>query len=84
MVPTLFPGEEPVDTDPKSLLEKWPGWKVDAFRKLVSKEAAEAYREFGYDLFDLDAPGLLPSAGVPRSPETRPIFVASVMKAGTG
>lgn len=83
MVPTLFRGEQPVDTDPRSLLGQWPGWKVDAFRKLVSEESARAYREFGYDLFDLDAPGLLRSASVPRAPETRPIFVASVMKAGT-
>lgn len=78
---TLFNGEEKLECDPKTLFDAWPGWKVDAFRKLVTPEAMAAHRSFGYDLFDLDrAPPM-----VVKSPAkvSRPIFVSSVMKSGT-
>ncbi|UUX49857.1 sulfotransferase domain-containing protein [Nisaea acidiphila] len=83
MVPTLFPGEAPVNANPRTLYESWPGWKVDAFRKLVRSEVAEVYRRFGYDLFDLDKPGTLVSVKQPGPDLSRPIFVSSLMKAGT-
>jgi hypothetical protein len=83
MVPTLFPGEAPVNANPKHLYESWPGWKVDAFRKLFTTEQSEVYRKFGYDLFDLDKPGALQSITVLPTGLTRPIFVSSLMKSGT-
>ena len=40
---TLFRGEHPVETDPQTLAESWPGWKVDAFRKIVSRDAVATF-----------------------------------------
>lgn len=82
MTQTLFRGEEPVETNPRTLLESWPGWKVDAFRTLLNPKALEAFKSFGYDLFGLDAPHL-PAKQQPRSSPPHPIFVSSVMKSGT-
>lgn len=83
MVPTLFSGETPVNANPKSLLETWPGWKIDAFRKLFTSEQAFIYRKFGYDLFDLDKTGTLHSITQGLPGLGRPIFVSSIMKSGT-
>ncbi|MBT5413350.1 MAG: hypothetical protein HOK81_01985 [Rhodospirillaceae bacterium] len=82
MADTLFRGEEPVDTNPKALVESWPGWKADAFRRLLSRDALDAYKSFGYDLFGLDAAPAKPAAKAAGGP-ARPIFVASMMKSGT-
>lgn len=77
----LFRGEEPVETDPKTLRESWPGWKVDAFRKLVSGDALDAHKSFGYDLMGLEKK---PHVVAPdRTRVARPIFVSSVPKSGT-
>ncbi|MCR4303662.1 MAG: sulfotransferase domain-containing protein [Gallionella sp.] len=78
---TLFRGESPVECDPDRLMQAWPGWKVDAFRKLVSQKAMDAYASFGYDLKELarrpvnmaPIPGKIP----------RPVFVSSLPKSGT-
>lgn len=78
---SLFRGEEPVETDPKTLLDSWPGWKVDAFRKLVSADALNAYTSFGYDLGGLEKKPRMPAPD--RSRVSRPIFVTSVPKSGT-
>lgn len=77
----LYQGEELLETDPRTLIESWPGWKVDAFRKLVSADAMKIYRSFGYDLFDLDRE---PPVSVTNPAKvSRPIFVSSIMKSGT-
>ena len=78
---TLFHGEEKLECDPRTLFEAWPDWKVDAFRKLVTPEAVEAYKGFGYDLFGLDHGPVLNIKNPEKVP--RSIFVASVMKSGT-
>jgi hypothetical protein len=83
MMHTLFRGEQPVETDPRVLVESWPDWKVDAFRQLVTPEALLVYKSFGYDMHGLDKPPSkrkMPSAG--QGP-ARPLFVSSVMKSGT-
>ncbi len=78
---TLFRGESDVETDPVVLVESWPGWKMDAFRKLMTRDALDAYRSFGYDLewctqrsFRVE-----PVAGKLN----RSLFVSSVPKSGT-
>lgn len=77
---TLFRGEAPVECDPEQLMQDWPGWKVDAFRKLVSPEAMDVYASFGYDLKELRCSvSTTPVHGKIR----RPIFVCSVPKSGT-
>ncbi len=78
---TLFQGETPVKCDPKQLIQVWPGWKVDAFRKLVSPEALDVYTSFGYDLKELTwrTVSMTPIPGKIR----RPIFVCSVPESGT-
>jgi sulfotransferase family protein len=81
MTKTLFRGEEPVETDPKTLMESWPGWKIDGFRALLTPTALDVYKSFGYDLFGLDRPAPVP-VRLPNEP-SRPIFVSSVMKSGT-
>lgn len=78
---TLFRGEEPVETDPEKLLAAWPDWKIDAFRKVVRREALDIYKSFGYDLFGLDHKN--GEAVVVPGKVTRPIFVSSTMKSGT-
>lgn len=82
MTETLFRGEEAVETDPRALVGAWPGWKVDAFRALLTAEALAAYKSFGYDLLGLDAPAMTPVRNANLGP-SRPIFVSSVMKSGT-
>ena len=82
MTDTLFRGEEPVDTDPRTLKESWPGWKVDAFRSLLTPDAIDAYKSFGYDLLGLDEARAVPALQ-PKRTAGRPIFVSSVMKSGT-
>lgn len=78
---TLFRGEEVVECDPVRLLDMWPGWKVDAFRKLVSQEAKAAYASLGYELGDLVKPP--PVLLQPRRGLSRPLLVSSVPKSGT-
>jgi hypothetical protein len=78
---TLFRGESPVESDPVRLVQSWPGWKVDAFRKLVSRDAMGAYVSFGYDLKEIARRPIRakPLKGkIPRS-----LFVSSVPKSGT-
>lgn len=82
MTATLFRGEEPVETDPLTLKESWPGWKIDAFRALLTPDAIDAYKSFGYDMLGLDAPAAVPVSR-PQSGPGRPVFVSSVMKSGT-
>lgn len=82
MVDTLFRGEQPVETDFRTLAESWPGWKVDAFRTLLTPAARDAYKLFGYDLCGLDVPTTSPSLNTRGGP-ARPLFVSSVMKSGT-
>lgn len=82
MTGTLFRGEEPVETNPRLIVDSWPGWKVDAFRALLTPAAIDAYKSFGYDLFGLDSPAM-PPLPRPTSGPARPIFVSSVMKSGT-
>jgi hypothetical protein len=81
MTKTLFRGEEPVETDPRTLIESWPDWKIDGFRALLTPAALDVYKSFGYDLFELDRPASIP-VQLPSEPR-RPIFLASVMKSGT-
>ncbi len=78
---TLFRGEAPVECDPEQLVQGWPGWKVDAFRRLVSPEAMEVYESFGYDLKELTRRpiSMAPVHGKIR----RPVFVCSMQKSGT-
>lgn len=96
---TLFRGEEKIETDPQKIIDSWPGWKVDAFRKLVSEQALAAYRSIGYLLQELEKPLMSPpSAGGPTQDDpadtdhphgakpkqlARPIFITSLMKSGT-
>jgi hypothetical protein len=77
----LFRGEERVETDPRELLTTWPDWKIEAFRRLVRREALDVYKSFGYDLLDLDRQGR--ETIVVPGKVARPIFVSSVMKSGT-
>lgn len=82
MLPTLFRGESLVESDPTKIVLDWPGWKVDAFRKLVSPDAAAAYSSFGYDLKELTQR----TTTISRPTSTRlnrPIFVSSLPKSGT-
>jgi len=78
---TLFRGESLLVSSSDRLLGSWPGWKVDAFRKILSQEAIDAYLSFGYDLKDL------PKKSMSSVPDTgkvnRPVFVSSLMKSGT-
>ncbi|MHB9116981.1 MAG: sulfotransferase domain-containing protein [Burkholderiales bacterium] len=78
---TLFRGEAPVECDPAQLMQSWPGWKVDAFRKLVSPEAIDVYSAFGYDLKEITRHpvSMAPVAGK----ISRPVFVSSIPKSGT-
>lgn len=78
---TLFRGETPVECDPDQLMQSWPGWKVDAFRKLVSLEAIRAYQSFGYNLKNITqrSVNIAPTHGKMQ----HPIFVSSLPKSGT-
>lgn len=78
---TLFRGESLVECDTNQLMQTWPGWKVDAFRKLVTPEALDVYKSFGYDLkeFTRRPVSMAPVPGKLK----RPIFVCSVPKSGT-
>ena len=78
---TLFRGEILVESAPDQLMQSWPGWKVEAFRKLVSPEAIRAYKSFGYDLKNLTqrSVNIAPTHGKIQ----RPIFVSSLPKSGT-
>ncbi len=78
---TLFRGEAPVECDPEQLMQAWSGWKVDAFRKLVSPEALDIYASFGYDLKELTRRPI--SMAPVHGKIQRPIFVCSVPKSGT-
>lgn len=78
---TLFRGESPVECDPGRLVQGWPGWKVDAFRKLVTPQAMDVYASFGYDMKEL-ARHPVRMAPVPGKIR-RPVFVASMPKSGT-
>ena len=79
---TFFRGESPIDTNPAVLLGKWPGWKIDAFRKLVKRETLDVYNSLGYDLGEvIQKPVVVkkPAQGKVQ----RSIFVSSVPKSGT-
>ena len=80
MVPTLFPGEAPVESNPRNLFESWPGWKVDAFRKIVRPETAKLWKSYGYNLYGIEKTVSGPPQNIKLS---RPIFIASLMKSGT-
>lgn len=82
MAETLFRGEEPVETNPRSIVESWEGWKADAFRALLTPAALDAYKSFGYDLLGLDEPAPV-SLPKPTSGPAQAIFVSSPMKSGT-
>ncbi len=78
---TLFRGEEEVICDPVQLMASWPGWKVDAFRKLVSRDAMSIYTSFGYDLkLFLERPFSMPAV---TGGLNQVMFVSSVPKSGT-
>ena len=78
---TLFRGEHPVETDPRTLAESWPGWKVDAFRKVVSREAVATFKQFGYHFYGIEHTDQI---AVPRADRVfRPVFVSTLMKSGT-
>ncbi|MEQ9489825.1 MAG: sulfotransferase domain-containing protein [Alphaproteobacteria bacterium] len=84
MVPTLFRGEKQVAANPETLMESWPGWKVDAFRKLVPDRTLEVYKNHGYSFetierkpFAAQSPPLSPTA------VSKDIFVSTLMKSGT-
>ena len=62
---TFFRGEEEVICDPVQLMASWPGWKGDAFGKLVSRDAMSIYTSFGYH--DC-APALSKRDGTSKSP----------------
>lgn len=90
MIPTLFRGEEPVESDPDKILDSWPDWKFDAFRKLVDPETIRTFSRFGYDLSRLEtafktvsAPQTQQRRGSATPIKMRPIFMSSVMKSGT-
>lgn len=83
MVSTLFPGEERVETDPRRLLESWPGWKLEAFHRLVDRQAQEAYEDLGYDLGPLRRVQVASGPVRSRTAPARPLFCATVMKSGT-
>lgn len=78
---TLFRGEAKVECDPDILIQSWPGWKVDAFRKLVSPDAIRAHESFGYNLKELTKRPV----AIATTPGTiqRPIFVSTLPKSGT-
>lgn len=78
---TLFRGESEVETDPDVLIESWPGWKMDAFRKLMTRDAMDAYTSFGYELakFTTRSFRVQPVSGILN----RSLFVSSVPKSGT-
>ena len=78
---TLFRGERPVEADPCVLIESWPGWKVDAFRKLVSKETLDVHRSFGYDFSEIIRKPINIKPG--HDKVQRSIFVSSLPKSGT-
>ena len=78
---TLFRGESPVECDPERLIQGWPGWKVDAFRKLVTPQAMDVYASFGYDMKEL-ARHPVSMAPVPGKIR-RPVFFAFMPKSGT-
>lgn len=81
MCDTLFRGESALETNPVLLFESWPGWKVDAFRKLVSREAVDVYIKFGYDMDEI----LCKPINVTPVHEKvrRSIFISSLPKSGT-
>lgn len=87
MLPHLFRGETTVQADPQILAESWPGWKVDAFRKLLSPEALSAYKSFGYEFYDLEQPShiVVPDkvGEITPLPVQRDLFVSTIMKSGT-
>jgi len=77
----FFRGESPIDTNPDALLGNWPGWKIDAFRKLVKRETLDAYKSLGYDLGEIiQKPMVVKPA---QDKVQRSIFVSSVPKSGT-
>jgi len=47
---TPFRGETKLDVSPSRLREEWPDWKIEAFEKLVSKEAVQSFQDLGYKL----------------------------------
>ena len=32
------------------IYSEWEDWKVEAYEKIVTKEAKEAFRKYGYDI----------------------------------
>jgi Sulfotransferase domain len=78
---TLFRGESHIETNPDVLIKSWPGWKVDAFRKLVNREAIDTFRSFGYDLNEVTRTPIIVKS-VPNKVQ-RSIFVSSLPKSGT-
>lgn len=78
---TLYRGEAPMTTEPSELLGAWPGWKVDAFRRLVGENTRRAYASFGYDLGVLAGPA--PKALAVPGRVSRSVFVSSLPKSGT-
>lgn len=81
MCHTLFRGETDIETEPEKLLESWPDWKIDAFRKLVSKETINIYNSYGYNLSKTLNKPL--SLWFSRKKLQRSIFVSSLPKSGT-
>lgn len=81
MLPTLFRGKASVECDPGKLVQTWPNWKTEAFRKLVSPKAICAYKSLGYDLenFTQRPANITPT----HNRMQRPIFVSSLPKSGT-
>ena len=81
MKDTFFRGESPIETDPSVLLGGWPGWKIDAFRKIVSREAVDAYISLGYDLDEMIRKTIVVKPDYNKV--RRSIFVSSLPKSGT-
>lgn len=47
---TPFRGEQKLRVHPEALRAEWPDWKIEAFEKLVTAEAKDAFRQLGYAL----------------------------------
>jgi len=84
MLPILFRGEVPTNANPHTLMESWPGWKVDAFRLLVSDRSLDAYKNHGYNFDPIEKKSK--TVNVKHDASAKPdrdIFVSTIMKSGT-
>tara|TARA_B100000287_G_scaffold434893_1_gene500843 strand:- start:674 stop:1555 length:882 start_codon:yes stop_codon:yes gene_type:complete len=45
-----FDGEEKLRIKPDEYRKSWPDWKIEAFEKIVSQEAKNAFNKIGYNL----------------------------------